>query len=199
MPHLPELCPMLPLNVWRPMKSPGLRKGAAKGARDFDRRAFWMAANKAIELAYAKDHPKHDVLYGSDFRGENPSGTVLLPKGVSSGVGWNDMLRQLRGLANQRQPDIIDFTDGTMYEIKPAGSDVIAGMIQALSPIAIANAISIKEGTSPWHPEMCTWVPDHVLIYPSDPNRRVCTGETDPAVAKGLILYRVYSKASKDQ
>lgn len=181
------------------MASPGLRRRAPEGTRDFDRRAFWMAANRAIELAYAKDHPNHVVLYGSDFAGEGPAGTVLLPKGVPDGARWNDLLRQLRGIANQRKPDIIDFTDRTMYEIKPAGSDVIVGIVQGESPIAIANAISIKQGTDPWHPEMCTWVPDHVLPYPTDPNRRVCTGETDSTVTKGLILYRVYRKSSEEE
>lgn len=181
------------------MASPGLRRRAPKETRDFDRRAFWMAANRAIELAYAKDHPNHVVLYGSDFAGESPTGTVLLPKGVPDGARWNDLLRQLRGIANQRKPDIIDFTDRTMYEIKPAGSDVNAGIVQGQSPIAIANAISMKQGTDPWHPEMCTWVPDHVLPYPTDLSRRVCTGETDATVNKGLILYRVYRKSSEEE
>ncbi len=199
MAHLPELCPVLPFPVWRPMAAPRLRSRAAKETRDFDRRAFWMAANRAIELAYAKDHPHHVVLYGSDFASEGPSGTILLPKGVPDRARWNDMLGQLRGIANQRKPDIIDFTDRTMYEIKPAGSDVVAGMVQGQSPIAIANAISIKQGTDAWHPEMCTWTPDHVLPYPTDMNRRVCTGESDPAAALGLILYRVYRKASEEE
>jgi hypothetical protein len=184
--------------MWRAIETPPLRSGAPKGVRDFDRRAFWIASNKAIELAYAKDHPKHDVLYGSDFAGERPGATILLPKGVPNGAQWNRLLRQLRGIANQRQPDIIDFTDRTMYEIKPAGADVVVGIVQGQSPIAIANAISIKEGRGSWHLDMCTWVPEHILPYPSDVNRLVCTGETDRAF-KGLILYRVYRRLSPEE
>lgn len=199
MAHFPEVCPELPFPLWRPMRSPGLRRRAPKEMRDFDRRAFWMAANQSIEAAYAGDHPNHDVLYGSSFEGENPAGTVLLPKGAANRKLWNEMLRQLRGIANQRKPDIIDFTDRTMYEIKPAGSDIVTGMVQGQSPIAIANAIAVAQGSDPWHPEMCTWVPPHVLFYPSDANRRVCTGETDSTRAKGLILYRVYRRSSQEE
>jgi hypothetical protein len=158
-----------------------------------------MAANSAIELAYGRDHPNHVVLYGSDFASEGPGGTILLPKGVPDAARMNSLLRQLRGLSNQRKPDIIDFTDRTMYEIKPAGSDVVVGLVQGQSPIAIANAIAAKEGMDPWHPEMCTWEPGHVLPYPGDPTRRVCTGETDSSAARGLILYRVYRKASEEE
>lgn len=199
MTHAAALCPALPFPNWRPMTSPGLRRRAAPGARDFDRRAFWMAANQAIELAYAADHPGHVVLYGRDFASEGPSGTVLLPRGVPDAARMNRLLQQLRGLSNQRKPDIIDFTDRTMYEIKPAGSDVAVGLVQGQSPIAVANAIAVKEGLDPWHLDMCTWTPPHVLPYPTDPLRRVCTGETDAVAARGLILYRVYRRASEEK
>ena len=80
-----------------------------------DHPEIWLGANLAIENAYRDAHPNHVVLFGSDFARERH---ISLPRGVPNRAADGEILNRLLGISQQRQPDIIDLTDHTIYEIK---------------------------------------------------------------------------------
>ena len=190
MTHIRMICPDLPVTHWQPVSAPRSRKGSTTQGFNLVAEAFAIGANMAIELAYKARFPTHTVLVGSDFEKMGPTDTILLPKG--SPPGWNDLLKQLRGLERQRRPDIIDFTDRRMYETKSANEAPAKGVEQLRSLIRLANEIRRNDA---W--DAGDWLPPHVMAFPSDISLRICTGETDYASNKGLIRYRVYRRREK--
>lgn len=90
-------------------------------------RWIYDPANKLIEDAYKADHRKSKgrVLVGSQFLyGGSPNYGITLPRGPD---GEEDrsagaFLGELRGIARQLAPDIIDFEERAIYEIKTPAS-----------------------------------------------------------------------------
>jgi len=180
-------------------------------------RPLWMAANEAIELAYKNDPAKknHVVLFGSDFEDsllkigpECPKpvpnrrpfrpGTaeINLPKGTGERFG-RILLQELRGLARQRRPDIIDFTERAFYEIKTTGY-ADRGQVQLQSYYKIAEAIRRQ-----YAPDIGDWIHDtapgwypagELAMVSPDPRADyiVCTEATDHKQYNGMVLYDVH-------
>lgn len=168
---------------------PGTRVSAAD-------RSIWLPANEAIEIAYKED-PKNRghaaaIFFGSQFENRD----VLLPRGAPNRRFGDLLLRKLRGLQNQRRPDIIDFQNRVFYEIKTAG-DTRRGTVQLQSYYRLADEIRREYAAfnePPWRVEYATWYPAHALPFPSDPLRKiVCTQATDHNRWPGLILYEVHA------
>ena len=152
----------------------------------------WTAANLAIENAYKKAHPGKKILVGSDFPkggtpGEGPSITV------SKGKSWiREMLKGFKGLSRDLEPDIIDFTSRTIYEIKTP-SRVSKGVTQLALYYKNANALLVPLGVPQFNQDFATWYPPHNLPYPSRSDRGVCTQFTTyVGPATGLIIYRIW-------
>jgi hypothetical protein len=156
--------------------------------------AIWLPANEVIETAY-KEHPNNRrhlnaLFFGSQFENRD----VLPPSGVPNRRFAETLLRRLRGLQNQRRPDIIDFQDRVFYEIKSIGY-ARQGSVQVASYYIVADEIRREYAAfaePPWKVEYATWYPPHVLPFPTDPlNKIVCTQATDHNRYPGLILYEV--------
>jgi hypothetical protein len=152
-------------------------------------------ANEAIELAYLNDprHKNQAVLSGSQFEyGGNKE--IRLPKGTSDRKASDAILSRLRGLVKQRAPDIMNFTERTFYEIKTPDF-AVSGMVQLESYYALTDVIRQElgeQGGPPWDQGAATWYPPHVLPFPGNPRRLVCTQMTEYSyTTPGLILYIV--------
>jgi hypothetical protein len=168
---------------------PGVRVSAANVA-------VYQPANRAIELAYvaAPANIGHidAILFGSQFETRD----IRLPKGAPNKRFGNFLLDRLRGLRNQRRPDIIDFHERVFYEIKSA-EDTRRGSVQIESYYRLAEEIRVAHpelDEPPWKIEYAVWYPPHVLPLPGDVlGRIVCTQATDhsPKGWPGLILYDV--------
>ncbi len=168
---------------------PGTRISAAD-------RSIWMPANEAIEIAYkeAPGNRKHAdaIFFGSQFENSD----VRLPKGAPNKRFTNLLLSKLRGIRNQRRPDIIDFENRVFYEIKSA-DDTARGTVQLESYYRLTEEIRRAHADfdePPWKIEYATWYPPHVLPLPSDPQFKIiCTQATDHSRSgwPGLILYDV--------
>jgi hypothetical protein len=168
-------------------------------------RSVWEPANDAIEKAYANDprHRGHTVLYGSDFQRGGRPGQALetrLPRGVADQAIGNALLGEFRGVSRQLAPDIIDFTEHVIYEIKtrlgaPAGANQLLGYYR------LAGALQIKHGGPAWNPDRVGWYPSHVLPFPGRRDRIVCTEATnyDLWPVRGLILYQVLERKKKEE
>jgi len=161
-------------------------------------KSIWQPANDAIEQAYCADFNcnepgGHVVLVGSMFEyggsAQSPKG-IQPPKGISQ--NWmNEFIQEYRGVSRQLAPDIIDFTDRVIYEIKPV-TRAVEGLGQLATYYALADALTTKYGGEPWTRTLATWFPPHVLPLPGALNRIVCTQLTTHAMgAEGLILYSV--------
>jgi hypothetical protein len=156
-----------------------------------------IGGNWAIETAYKEDHPKEAqaeaLFFGSQYEGERFGADVLLPRGAPNKAFGNMLLSRLRGLQNQRRPDIIDFANRVFYEIKtPRFAD--DGMVQLESYYKIANEVIHEYARfhePEWKRSRATWYPRHVLPYPGDWRAIVCTQETDHSRRPGLILYDI--------
>jgi hypothetical protein len=164
--------------------------GTPVGAGD---RTVWMPANGVIEDAYKAAHPTsaNAIFFGSQFE----SGRDVLPPANTPNRKFAvTLLRHLRGLVNQRRPDIIDFHDRVFYEIKTVGY-ISSGTVQVQSYYVVADEIRRQHAFDtepPWRIEYATWYPPHVLPFPPDPLRKiVCTQATDHDAHPALILYEV--------
>jgi len=157
-----------------------------------------IGGNWAIEIAYKEENQSHEnaIFFGSQY--ENVD--VLLPKGAPNKKFGNMLLSRLRGLQNQRRPDIIDFHNRVFYEIKTP-EFVNEGMVQIESYYKIAKTV-LREyarfDEPEWKRSDATWYPPHVLAYPSDPRNIVCTQATDHRAYPGLILYDVRRLSRKE-
>ncbi len=157
---------------------------------------LWLPANQAIELAYRAEHPNHVVLLGSQFEAWRD---IRLPRGTPNRAADDAILGALRGLQYQRAPDIIDFTDRVFYEIKTVGY-AAAGMEQLISLHALIDTITRQQGGLNWNPDLATWYPPHVLPFPNDSQKKVCTAATvHNQSPTGLILYRVFRRTSPEE
>ncbi len=154
-------------------------------------RIIWMPANEVIETAYKNDPrtgPVNSLFFGSQFE---TGRDVLPPAGFVKSKFAKILLKRLRGLVNQRRPDIIDFHNRVMYEIKTVGNET-QGRVQLESYYKIADEVRrayASDTEPPWKVEYATWYPPHVLPFPTDPlNKIVCTRATDHTRWPGLIL-----------
>lgn len=160
-----------------------------------------IGGNWAIELAYKQAHEDHaDALFfGSQYEGERFGADVLLPKGAPNKAFGDMLLSRLRGLQNQRRPDIIDFKRRVFYEIKTPRF-VDSGMVQLGSYYKIANEL-IREYAAfrepAWKRSEANWYPPHMLPYPGDWKAIVCTQETDHGRYPGMILYDIRKKPGR--
>jgi hypothetical protein len=157
-------------------------------------RSIWLPANEAIEIAYKED-PRirghaDAILFGSQFENRD----IQLPKGAPNKRYGNKLLSRLRGISNQRRPDIIDFSGRVFYEIKSV-NDPGRGTVQLESYYRLSEEIRRAYADfdePPWKVEYATWYPPHVLPFPGDPlNKIVCTKATDHNRWPGRILYDV--------
>ena len=156
-----------------------------------------IGGNWAIEMAYKNDPQIQDhvdaLFFGSQYEGERFGTDVLLPKGAPNKAFGDMLLTRLRGLTNQRRPDIIDFKNRVFYEIKTPRF-VNQGMVQIESYYRVANEI-IREYARfhepAWDRGKARWYPAHMLPYPGDWRAIVCTQETDHQRYPALILYDI--------
>jgi hypothetical protein len=170
---------------------------------DLSSRDCWLPANQAIEQAFAKDPQtkNHVCLFGSQFVG--PGFEIRLPKGTPNKKVADELLRQFKGIANQLQPDIIDFTDRVFYEFKTPRF-VSAGVRQLQSYYKLVEAIQRNLGAAggpPWVQDHAAWFPPHTLPFPGDPEKRVCTQRTEynQTERHGLIVYEVLQHLTGDE
>jgi hypothetical protein len=165
-------------------------------------RDVWMTANQAIELAYknSDEHGSHrpEILTGSDFEyGGNHS--VGLPQGAAGGAAANSFLARFLGIRRQLAPDIIDFRERVIYEIKTLGG-AVAGIGQLAASYLLADSLERELGGPPWNRDLANWYPPHVLPYLNRPDRVICTQATaHVGPAQGLILYEVLEKLDEDE
>ena len=179
-------------------------------------KAIWGPANDAIEADYRKDHKGNAVLTGGQMEqggsAENALGTSL-PKGAPSRKFAEKFLGDYRGVIRQLTPDIIDFTEGTIYEIKPAKQKGIAqGIAQIegyyklaellqnefLTPITMldGNVPRFNQDFANWKPT--TWIITHK--HSGDPlvvctlASRASTLAWESLIGRGLILYEVFER-----
>jgi len=159
-------------------------------------RELWLPANQAIEMAYLASYPNHVVLFGSQFEGWRD---IRLPRGTPNRGADDAILNALRGRSQQRAPDIIDFTDRVFYEIKTVGY-AGDGMDQLMTLHTLIGAIGRQHGGPHWNPDLASWYPPHVLPFPGDPQKSVCTAATTHSQSPaGLILYKVFRRTSPEE
>lgn len=173
--------------------------GTVLSARD---RTISIPANEAIEMAYRDDPktgPRNALFFGSQFES---SRDVLPPAGVPNRKFATNLLKDLRGIKNQRRPDIIDFHLRVMYEIKTTGF-VDSGTVQKESYYEVADLVRRHHAPNsepPWRAEYATWYPPHALPFPTDPLRKiVCTQATDHSRYPALILYDVRELSEEER
>jgi Domain of unknown function (DUF4157) len=163
--------------------------------KDLKPKEINLPANQVIERAYKAD-PRNighanGILVGSDFDGGRE---ILLPRGAPNQRFGNMLLKELRGLVRQRQPDIIDFVSREIYEIKSVGW-ASSGSVQLESYRVVSDLIRLKHADfyeAPWREGV--WYPPHVLPLEDGAltgDRIVCTQATDYTRRPGLILYDV--------
>ena len=162
-----------------------------------------IGGNWAIEIAYKTDPEIEDhadaLFFGSQYEGERFGTDVLLPKGAPNKAFGNMLLSRLRGLTNQRRPDIIDFERRVFYEIKTSRF-VNDGMVQLESYYRIANEVIHEYARfhePPWDRSKARWYPPHILAYPGDWKAIVCTQETDHQRYPGMILYDIRKRTGR--
>jgi len=153
-------------------------------------REVWMEANALIEGAYLATPGSGGptwVIFGSQFE---TGRDIAPPIGFSNKRFAEFLLKNLRGIRNQRRPDIIDFKNRVFYEIKTVGY-VRDGEEQIQSYYRVTETVRMTEYPSepPWVREYATWYPPHEL--PMSANRIVCTQATNHTAHPALILYDV--------
>lgn len=180
--HRGPFCPNCPLPQWIEM-----------GAGD---RAVWLPANQAIELAYAASHSSNTVLYGSMFEGWRD---IRLPSGLPNKAGSDAVLNMLRGRSQQLAPDIIDFTERVVYEIKTAGT-ALAGQRYLDGIYPLLDSITTSMGGPHFNRTFASWVPPQMMPMPAQPNQRICTAATTISTrTDGLLLYQVYRRTNAEE
>lgn len=168
---------------------------------------IYQPANQVIEAAYLlqkADH-KDSILLGSQFiYGGNQE--IQLPKGAPNKAFGNYLLKELRGIAQQLKPDIVDFKERVFYEIKSA-RDATMNPVKVRNQLEhyykLTEAIRKQYGAAnepSWNQPDATWKPPAVMPLPgSVGNRFVCTSATDYSVwPSGLVLYDVRQRKKKD-
>lgn len=154
-------------------------------------KAVWLAANELIEGVYKMDPrtggPTGWVIFGSQFE---TGRDIAPPHGFPNKKFANFLLRNLRGIRNQRRPDIIDFKNRVFYEIKTVGF-AGKGDIQVESYYKVTETLRVTEFPSepPWNIEYARWYPPHEIPMP--PKMIVCTQATDHDKNPALLLYDV--------
>jgi hypothetical protein len=145
--------------------------------------SIYLPANQAIERAYKDDKANAShasaILVGSDF--DRMANHILLPAGAPNRKFASEVLAQLRGIRNQRRPDIIDFVNHVIYEIKST-TGASQGQVQIESYYKVVEHILRDyQREPPWKVEYATWYPPHILPLGGNPagNRIVCTQDTD--------------------
>ncbi|MFJ2865874.1 DUF4157 domain-containing protein [Kitasatospora sp. NPDC087314] len=169
-------------------------------------RWIYEPANKLIEDAYRAEHRKSKdrVLVGSQFLyGGSPHYGITLPRGPDGeeDKAASAFLGDLRGIARQLAPDIIDFEERAIYEIKTHRFRD-AGQGQLEHYYELAHSLQVKHGGKPWNRQTAaTWYPKHVLgPLEGSPDRVVCTAETEyEGGQEGLILYQVYRRVGRER
>jgi hypothetical protein len=128
--HVDEPCPGIVIRPYEP-GNPGI------------------GGNSALEIAYkqAFEDRVDSCFFGSQYDKERPGVDVFFPKGAPHSVIRNRILTRLRGLVYQRRPDIIDFQERVIYEIKTPdyAND---GMVQLESYYRIANEVIAEHARS---------------------------------------------------
>jgi hypothetical protein len=161
--------------------------------------SVWLEANELIEGIYLIDPrtggPSGSVIFGSQFE---TGRDILPPKGFPNKRFAEFLLQNLRGIRNQRRPDIIDFKNRVFYEIKTV-SYAGKGRTQIESYYKVAETIRATEFPTepPWRIEYATWYPPHEI--PMTLNRIVCTQATDHIKHPALILYDVRKLGQDDE
>ena len=170
-------------------------------------KAVFEGANRAIESAYRehkdRSQPVPSYLLGWDFdRNQRPR----LPKGAPNKKFGDALLDDLYGLANPRQPDIVDFLDRTYFEIKPVATymrkpietkEQLASLYRLTEPIRVKFWPTEEPEWAPWR---VTWRPPDVLAMPGNPRQvivttlSVATYERD---IRGLIVYQVWERTDR--
>ncbi len=166
------------------------------------------AANLIIEQAYALTFGRKRVIFSSDY-GEHYKEEQFTELGFRDGQirFAQELMKQLRGIELQNRPDIIDFERRCFYEIKTEFTarkrkkeveDQLLDLYRKANSIARSLAGTSRESIGSWSKENATWYPRHVLPWPGDPDRIVCTCATDYGEwVRGLILYEVRERVVK--
>jgi hypothetical protein len=163
-------------------------------------KAVSLGASLAIRAAYLAAFPgsRDSVLFGEDFEGLGRL-EIQLPRSSPHRKWGNYLLQRLRGKVKQRRPDIIDFEQRTIYEIKTVNY-VTDGIVQVESYNKLAEEIRVPSEFShvvpSWNPKTRPfWYPPHVLPLFGSPMGAliVCTQATDYTRPnqEGLILYEI--------
>ncbi len=156
---------------------------------------YYLPANQAIEAAYPY---RNQVFFGSQING-GPGLDTLLPKkfgGLSASQVdvLNQFLSRLRGVENQLAPDIIDFENLAIYEIKTE-KYAEAGRMQLAGYYRLANELTAQLGMPPFNPDYAGWYPPNVMMLPGSTNKIVCTDLTNyDRSPSGVILYSIWKK-----
>jgi hypothetical protein len=169
-------------------------------------KVIYEPANKAIEDAYKHDNIDHAdaILFGSEFE---TGRDIRLPKSARNKSFGNALLRELRGIASQLRPDIIDFHDRVFFEIKTVTSaEMQPNKVkdQLSNYYKIAARIRDQFGgvtERSWDQFNATWKPPDQLIFPGDTQDKiVCTASTDYVRwGSGLILYNVLERDNDEE
>jgi hypothetical protein len=162
------------------------------------KKEIWLAANQAIEAAYLNDHVGHDILFGSQVDPGNLG--AFLPRGAQNADWADGFLSQLLGIQKQLAPDIIDFSDRLIYEIKTPDFER-PGVLQLTGYLKLANEISRQIGQPPWTNLAATWTPPVIMPLPGQNNagKILCTDLTNPNESpSGVLLYKVWKKPKKE-
>lgn len=157
-------------------------------------------ANDIIEQRYRYEKKGHSILTGSQFAVGGPASNalrILLPKGAQDRNIGNEFLNEYSGISRQLAPDIIDFTEHVIYEIK-TDDYAIAGMAQLDGYYKLADALQIKYGGKHWNRDLAAWYPPHAMSFPGSTRRIVCTSRTNHTGSGGLILYSAYELRSEE-
>jgi hypothetical protein len=181
--------------------------GLASNAKSAKPKEIWMPANDAIEKAYLATpgiagHAK-SIFFGSQYE---TGRDVRLPSDSPHREFGNYIISRLRGITNQKRPDIIDFERQVIYEIKTVRY-AADGMVQLADYYKQTNDI-VSEGMrshrwdkenksgrrygTPWHEWDASWYPPHILgLDGSFGKQFVCTQATDHSRFPGVLLYDV--------
>jgi hypothetical protein len=159
---------------------------------------IYLAANALLEAEYKRTHQNNAVLFGSQFENRD----ILMPRGTADRALANAILREYRGIARQLRPDIIDFTEHVIYEIKTV-SFADAGRAQIEAYYRLIDALVRSHGGPSWNRHNVNWYPNHVYPLPvPGPNPMViCTAATnygDPR-DEGLVLYQVFRRTTPEE
>ena len=200
--------------AWIRVRYPGSQERSPQGAV-IRQQYRWdgEAAHVLLEGLYSRTFPEHHVLHGREI--DPNRGNIGIRQGPHGGDLYNEIWRQLRGVENSLQPDILDFTAKTIYEIKPAGSrgrrearlqqgkryDTINAICAAMRDDNRWGDTQSQWVLAPWERRSADfWVPPKHLPYQSRRTQDgvpsveiLCTGKTTHQSADaGVIYYEIY-------